>query len=211
MPDAARAALLVVDVQNDFCPGGALPVPDGNRVVAALNFHIDRAVKQGMPVYASRDWHPPITTHFAPYGGTWPVHCVRGTQGAAFHPQLRLPAAATVVTKGESPDSPGYSAFEGRTADGVPLREELRQRGITRLFVGGLATDYCVRYSVLDALAAGLEVQLLQDAIAGVDVQPGDAERALAEMRARGATVVAGIPAKRLSRGRRASAPPRTA
>jgi nicotinamidase/pyrazinamidase len=211
MPDAVRAALLVVDVQNDFCPGGALPVPDGHRVVTALNLHIARAVEQGMPVYASRDWHPPVTTHFAPYGGTWPVHCVRGTPGAEFHPQLRLPEAAAVVTKGESPDSHGYSAFEGRTAEGVPLPEELRQRGITRLFVGGLATDYCVRHSVLDALAAGLEVQLLQDAIAGVDVQPGDAAKALAEMRARGATVVAGIPAERLSRERRASAPPRPA
>jgi nicotinamidase/pyrazinamidase len=188
-PAVNRSALLVVDVQNDFCSGGALAVPLSDWVVASLNKYLDDAVARGVPVYASRDWHPDVTNHFAPYGGTWPVHCVQGTTGARFHPDLRLPATSVVVTKGEQANSAGYSAFEGRTAEGTILLADLRRRGITHLFVGGLATDYCVRHSVLDALLAGLRVTVLEDAIAGVDVTPGDSARALADMRDQGAEV----------------------
>jgi nicotinamidase/pyrazinamidase len=186
-----RSGLLVVDVQNDFCAGGTLAVPNADRVVSALNRYIGQAVGEGMTVYASRDWHPPRSTHFKPYGGPWPVHCVRDTEGARFHPDIRLPPTAIVVTKGESPTSPGYSAFEGRTPDGTPLAAELRRRGIDRLYIGGLATDYCVRQSVLDGLAAGLRVAVLVDAIAGVD--PDGSTSAIVEMRRQGACVGAGL------------------
>jgi nicotinamidase/pyrazinamidase len=187
MIHGARAGLLVVDVQNDFCPGGALPVPDGDRVVAVLNRYIEDAAARGVTVYASRDWHPVVTAHFRPYGGPWPVHCVQGTAGARFHPGLRLPATAIVITKGESPEGHGYSVFEGHTPEGKPFLSDLRERGIDRLSVGGLATDYCVKHSVLDALSAGLRVTILEDAVAGVDRE--DSSRALAQMRESGARV----------------------
>jgi nicotinamidase/pyrazinamidase len=175
----ARDALLVVDVQNDFCPGGALPVPDGDRVVPVLNAYIERFTAAGYPVFASRDWHPPQTKHFREWGGPWPPHCVQETEGAAFHRALRLPADAVVVTKGTDPEDDGYSAFEGKDEAGTRLGEVLRERGVTRLFVGGLATDYCVGASARDALRAGFEVVLLLDAMRGIDVEPGDVARAL--------------------------------
>ena len=190
MIDGKDAGLLIVDVQNDFCSGGSLPVPNGDRVVSALNRYIDDAVAHGAVVYASRDWHPAVSTHFTPYGGPWPVHCVQGTAGARFHPSLRLPPTAIIVTKGEDPGSHGYSAFEGRTPDGKPFLAELRERGIDHLYVGGLATDYCVKQSVLDALSARLSVTILEDAVAGVDARPGDSLQAVIEMRERGAHVM---------------------
>lgn len=182
-----RSALLIVDVQNDFCAGGTLAVPDSARVILSLNRRIEKATVDRVPIFASRDWHPAVTTHFAPFGGPWPVHCVAGTSGARFHPDLRLPSDAVVVSKGQHSETPGYSAFDGTTDDGTPLGEEMRKRGITHLYVGGLATDYCVKHSVLDALAAGLRVTVLTDAIASVDVHPGDAQRAIEDMRAKGA------------------------
>ena len=185
------AGLLIVDVQNDFCSGGALAVPGSESVIAALNGYIDEAAAADLPIYASRDWHPATTSHFTPYGGQWPVHCVQDSAGARFHPDLHLPSTAIVVTKGEELSAPGYSAFEGRTPEGSSLLAHLQENGITRLYVGGLATDYCVKQSVLDARAAGLTVTVLEDAIAGVEVRPGDSARALAEMRASGAGVVA--------------------
>ena len=183
------SALLVVDVQNDFCTGGALAVPGSDRVVDALNRHLRTAAERGQPIYATRDWHPARTSHFKDFGGEWPVHCVENTHGAAFHPDLQLPAGAIIVTKGDTADAHGYSAFEGATPDGTPLLDDLRRRGITHLYVGGLATDYCVRASVLDALKAGLRVTVLDDAIAGVDLKAGDSDRARDEMRAGGADV----------------------
>ncbi|OFW02590.1 MAG: nicotinamidase [Acidobacteria bacterium RIFCSPLOWO2_02_FULL_68_18] len=184
-----RSALLIVDVQRDFCPGGALAAPEGDRVVQPLNRYIEQAAAHGWPVYASRDWHPQVTRHFRPYGGEWPVHCVEHTRGAEFHPDLRLPPSAIVVSKGQSPEKPGYSAFEGHTPAGRTLADDLRARQIDHLFVGGIATDYCVKHSVLDARRAGLDVTVLADAIAGVDRQPGDSSGALEEMRAAGAKV----------------------
>jgi nicotinamidase/pyrazinamidase len=182
-----RSALLVVDVQRDFCPGGALAVPEGDRVVPVLNRRIAEATARGWPVYASRDWHPAVTSHFKAYGGEWPPHCVQDTEGASFHPDLRLPDSAIVISKGEAPERPGYSAFEGRTPDGRTLLEDLRARGIDHLYVGGIATDYCVRHSVLDALRSGIAVTLLEDAVAGVELQPGDSTRAIEEMQRAGA------------------------
>ena len=187
MTDGSAFALLVVDVQNDFCPGGALGVRDGDAVVAPLNRMIEWTKKHGGTVYATRDWHAPDAPHFKAYGGIWPVHCVQQTPGARFYPGLRLPADATVVNKGDSPASDGYSAFEGHTQAGAPLVHDLREKGIDHLYIGGLATDYCVRHSVLDAQKTGLEVTVLTDAIAGVDVNPGDSARAIEEMRAAGA------------------------
>ena len=190
MSNDYRAGLLVVDVQNDFCAGGALPVPNAERVVTALNLYIEEAAANGVSVYVSRDWHPPMSNHFKPFGGPWPVHCVRNTEGARFHPNLRLPASAIVITKGEGSSSTGYSAFDGHTPDGKQFPTDLRERGINHLYVGGLATDYCVKHSVLAALSAGLQVTLLEDAIAGVDRQ--DSAFAVNEMRRRGARVAAG-------------------
>jgi nicotinamidase/pyrazinamidase len=188
----SRAALLVVDVQRDFCPGGALPAPGCLRIIAPLNAYLARARALGMPVYASRDWHPAVTTHFKAYGGPWPPHCVQGTEGAEFHPSLELPGDTIVVSKGDDPERPGYSAFEGRTPDGRSLADDLRRRGIAHLYVAGLTTDYCVRQTVLDGLAAGLHVTVLTDAVAAIDARPGDGERALAEMSAKGAALAAG-------------------
>jgi nicotinamidase/pyrazinamidase len=190
MKDTGRSALLVVDVQKDFCDGGTLPVPDGDRVVPVLNRYIVEASASGWPLYASRDWHPLVTHHFRPYGGEWPPHCVQNTDGAKFHGNLRLPASTIVVSKGQDPDSAGYSALEGRTPEGKTLVSDLHERHVDHLYIGGLATDYCVKQSVLDALGAGFEVTLLGDAIAGVDVRPGDSARAIAEMRQAGARVV---------------------
>jgi nicotinamidase/pyrazinamidase len=183
-----KDALLVVDVQNDFCPGGSLAVADGDAVVPVLNGYLERAATAGIPIFASRDWHPAQTTHFSAYGGQWPPHCVQGTPGAAFHPDLRLPAGTVVVSKGMKPVDEGYSLFEARLDDGRDALSALRELGVTRVHVGGLATDYCVRATVLDALSARFDVFLLEDAIRAVEVQPGDGVRALEEMHAAGAS-----------------------
>jgi nicotinamidase/pyrazinamidase len=184
---SGRSALLVVDVQNDFVPGGALPVPEGDRVVPVLNEYIQRFHQAGLPVYFSRDWHPAETKHFRAYGGAWPPHCIQETPGAAFHAQLQVPQDAVIVTKGVDPEEDAYSAFQGRTPDDEPFAERLLRDGVEHLYVGGLATDYCVRASALDALRQGFRVTILLDAVRGVDVQPGDSERALAELREAGA------------------------
>jgi nicotinamidase/pyrazinamidase len=187
MSGPPETALLIVDVQNDFCSGGALAVPDGTAVIEPLNACIARLSAEGAPIYASRDWHPPTTRHFEAYGGRWPPHCIAGTDGAAFHHALALPERTIIVTKGNESGHDGYSAFEGRTSAGTTLTDDLRSRGITHLVVGGLATDYCVQASVLDARRAGFEVTVLADAIRGVDLQAGDSVRAVEAMKAAGA------------------------
>ena len=177
-----KSALVIVDVQRGFCPGGSLPVPRGDEVVPVLNAYIELAQKAGATIVASRDWHPPDHISFRSRGGPWPQHCVRGTPDAEFHPGLRLPPETIVVSKAQDPDAEAYSAFEG-----TQLEAKLKERAVERLFVGGLATDYCVKNTVLDALRLGFEVYLLTDAIRAVDVQPGDGERAIQEMLAAGA------------------------
>lgn len=184
-------ALLVVDVQNDFCAGGALAVPDGDAVVAPINRLVEAAVGAGRPVFASRDWHPEVSPHFSGCGGVWPVHCVQGTPGAEPHPDLRLPADTRWVSKGDLPSDPhGYDAFVGHLADGTRLADALRQAGIRTLVVAGLATDYCVKNSVWGARRAGFDVLLAVDAVRAVDVRAGDGFTALADMMAAGAVLV---------------------
>jgi nicotinamidase/pyrazinamidase len=190
MIETARAALLLVDVQNDFCAGGSLEVPKADRVFSPINRYITEALNHHMPVYASRDWHPAVSSHFKPWGGPWPPHCVQGTPGARFHPDIHLPSTAILISKGEDFASSGYSDLEGHTPDGTPFLEDLRARGISHLYVGGIATEYCVRHTVLDALAAGLHVTVLPDAIVGLDAE--DSERALVEMLEGGAQFAAG-------------------
>ena len=185
--DPSRDALVIVDVQNDFCPRGALAVPAGDEVVPLLNRYAERFAGRGAPVFASRDWHPTKTRHFAVYGGAWPAHCVQNTAGAGFHPALKLPANAEIVSKGMNPDEDAYSCFQAETRAGLPFAAALGEGGVGRLFIGGLVTDYCVKATVLDALKEGFEVVVLEDAVRAVDVKPGDGERALAGMKAAGA------------------------
>jgi nicotinamidase/pyrazinamidase len=184
MSSSSKRALIVVDVQNDFCPGGSLAVTRGDEVVAPLNKLIEEFLEHGEPVFKSRDWHPEKTKHFAAYGGTWPVHCVQNTKGAEFHPDLIDDMHIRVISKGLG-DEDRYSAF-----DGTDLGLQLRRLGVEEVWVGGLATDYCVKNTVLDALKDGFRVKALEDAMRAVEVNPGDGERALAEMREAGAEVV---------------------
>lgn len=175
-------ALIVVDVQNDFIPGGALPIANGDAVVPVLNRWIDRAQRLGLPVVASRDWHPKGHLSFKAQGGEWPVHCVEGTAGAAFHPDLALPADATIVTKGNRTDRDQYSAF-----DATGLAETLRRKGVSRVFIGGLAEDVCVRATALDAIKAGLTTHLIAGATK--PVTPAGGKAAIREMRAAGVVI----------------------
>ena len=175
-------ALLLVDVQNDFCPGGALAVPEGDKVVPVLNQYIERFEKIGAAIYASRDWHPPVTKHFKEQGGPWPPHCLADSWGAVFHPELNLSENVQMITKGTDPTDDGYSAFEAADAQGRGLATSLKDQKVAKLYVGGLATEYCVRASVLDGLEQGLDVVVLLDAVRGIDVNDGDVARALDEM-----------------------------
>ncbi len=178
-----RDALLIVDVQNDFCPGGALPIPDGHAVVPVLNTWIADAVAAGVPVYASRDWHPVGHISFTVSGGMWPSHCIQDTYGALFHPDLGLPDSVVKVTKGVRFDHDQNSAF-----DETGLSEKLRRDGIERLWIGGLAQDVCVLATALDARQEGFELFLIE---AGTrPVTPEGGARALAEMRSGGVRIV---------------------
>lgn len=182
-------ALLIIDLQNDFCPGGALAVPEGDRVVPVINRCSEFFSGVSRPVFASRDWHPEQTAHFRAFGGIWPPHCVQGTDGARFHPGLRLPPETVIISKGMDPARDDYSAFSGSDPGGESLAERLQSLGIGHLYVAGLATDYCVKESVLEALRLGLEVTVITDAVRGVDLEPGDSEKALAVMTAAGAVL----------------------
>jgi nicotinamidase/pyrazinamidase len=183
-PFAPGDALLLVDVQNDFCSGGALEVPEGSQVVPLLNEWIESACVARIPVFASRDWHPSNHISFRSRGGPWPPHCVQGSSGAAFHPELKLPKEAHIISKATSPEEDSYSAFGG-----TKLVEQLRGLGVERLWIGGLAQDYCVLQTVLDAIRAGFEVRVIADATRAVNVRPDDGERALEEMRGAGAVI----------------------
>ena len=174
-------------MQNDFCPGGALGISEGDRIIPLANWYARLFERRGLPVFASRDWHPAVTSHFQAYGGVWPPHCVQNTRGAEFHPQLSLPDSSIVVSKGMDPSEDAYSAFQAQTAEGETLADALRERGVQRLFIGGLATDYCVKATTLDAVDAGFEVVVLEDSVKGIDLNPGDIARAVAEMEEHGA------------------------
>lgn len=175
-------ALLIVDLQVDFLPGGQLGVPRGDQVLGPVNRLIAAFATRGLPIVASRDWHPELHCSFAAQGGPWPPHCVAGSAGAAFADAMRLPPDALVVSKADSVDQDAYSAFNG-----TGLAETLHARGVRRLVVCGLATDYCVLNTVLDGIAAGFRVLVVPDAMRAVDVAPGDGERAMARMLAQGA------------------------
>jgi nicotinamidase/pyrazinamidase len=177
-------ALVIVDVQVDFFPGGRLGVPGGDEVVPVLNRWIEQARRGGAVVVATRDWHPADHKSFAAQGGPWPIHCVRETPGAAFHPQLDLPDDAVVISKGTDPGDVGYSMFED-----TDLAERLTEAGVRRLWVGGLALDYCVRSTVLDGVEAGFEVHLIADAVRAVNLNPDDGEKSLKRIRAAGAKI----------------------
>jgi nicotinamidase/pyrazinamidase len=189
----AHTALVVVDVQNDFAdPGGSLYVAGGDDIIPAVNDQIAAARAGGATVVATQDWHPPATPHFTTGGGTWPVHCVRATWGAELHPALDV-EADVVVRKGTGGED-GYSAFtvlDPGTGEATPtgLAGYLRERGIRRAVVVGLAADVCVKATALDAVALGLDTTVRWDATRAVDVQPGDGERALAELRDAGVRV----------------------
>ena len=179
--DSETDALIIVDVQNDFCPGGALAVPRGDEVVPIIN----QLLEQRWLSVATKDWHPADHCSFKAHGGPWPPHCVQGTAGAELHPELAATKIQVVITKGSHPDRDAYSGFQG-----TELAKLLRESGVNRVVVCGLATDYCVRATAHDALQEGFEVLVLEDVIRGVEVQPGDSQRALEELRQEGAKVV---------------------
>jgi nicotinamidase/pyrazinamidase len=179
--DMATDALLVVDVQNDFCPGGALAVPGGHEVIPIIN----QLLKHDWLTVATMDWHPAEHCSFEPHGGPWPPHCVQDTAGAAIHPELDATQIDRVITKGSHPKEEAYSGFHG-----TELAQILRDRGVKRVLVCGIATDYCVRATAYDALQEGFEVLVLEDAIRGVEVNVGDCQRALDELRQAGVQVI---------------------
>lgn len=178
-------ALLIVDMQRDFLPGGSLGVAEGDLVIAPINELIALYQARDLPIYATRDWHPANHCSFAAQGGPWPPHCVADSEGAHFAVDLRLPEAAVVVSKAVSASEDAYSAFNGTGLAGI-----LRQRGASRVAVCGLATDYCVLNTVLDGIEAGFEILLATDAVRAVNVKPGDGDHAVARMLARGAVPV---------------------
>jgi nicotinamidase/pyrazinamidase len=176
-----QSALVVVDIQNDFCPGGALPVENGDKVVPVLNKYIEKFRKAGAPILFTRDWHPPDHSSFKAQGGPWPPHCVQNSEGAKFRGDLLIPPEGEIVSKADKKDE-AYSFFQA-----TDLAQKLKERGIKRLLVGGLATDYCVKETVLDGLKCGFEVFVLDDASKGVNVNPSDSDNALNLMVAKGA------------------------
>lgn len=180
-------ALLVIDMQNDFLPGGTLPVAEGDRVIAPLNRYLESFQDHHLPVFASRDWHPADHRSFQAQGGPWPPHCVQGSKGAEFVGQIDFPEDVTVFSTGFFPELEGYSAFEATDLD-----QTLRGSGVKRLFIGGLATDYCVLRTVKEARLQGYDVWLLEDAIRAVNAAPDDGAKAIDEMRAAGVHLYAG-------------------
>lgn len=173
--------LIVVDVQNDFCPGGALPVPDGDEVIAPIN----RLMQEIPFTVATRDWHPSDHRSFVTQGGPWPIHCVQETGGAQLHPKLHSSQIDAVVDAGRGRDDDGYSGFEK-----TDLERLLRDRGVDTVHIGGLALDYCVRATALDARRAGFNVVLHRDATRAINVSPDDDERTLQELREAGVEIV---------------------
>jgi len=180
----SKDALIIVDVQKDFLPGGSLPVPSGDEVIPVLNDYISLFKTAKAKVFATRDWHPPNHISFKEFGGQWPPHCIQDTEGAEFHPDLKLTENVTVISKAMDPKQESNSGF-----DGTSLEDELKRGAVTRIFVGGLATDYCVKDTVLDGLCLGFIVGLLSDAVRGINVKADDSEKAVSAMRIGGAKI----------------------
>jgi nicotinamidase/pyrazinamidase len=185
-----KKALLIVDLQNDFCPGGALGILGGDKIIPAINKYMKIFSKKKRPVFASRDWHPIKTAHFKDFGGRWLVHCIHNSSGAQFHPKLKLPKDAIFLYKGMDPLKDSYSVFQAEDESGRRFFNILKVLGIEELYIGGLATDYCVRFTVKDALKMGFKVRVLLDAVQGVDLRQGDSEAALKDMVKLGAKLI---------------------
>ncbi|MEJ2722227.1 MAG: isochorismatase family protein [bacterium] len=180
-----NTALLLVDLQNDFFPGGALPAPDGDAIVAPVNQLIEVFQQGELPIFATRDWHPRNHCSFEARGGPWPPHCIQGTPGADFNPRVNLPANATVISKAQSPERDAYSGF-----DGTDLAWRLEALDVSDVVVGGLVTEICVKNTVVDALKRRFGVTVVREAVSGVDVHPGDSKKALEAMEEKGARIV---------------------
>ncbi len=184
----AKDALVVVDVQSDFLPGGAIAVRGGRQIVPRLNAVIEAFAKDSRAVFFTRDWHPPDHVSFEGNGGMWPRHCVRDTPGAEFDSELRIPETATVISKGTEPRLEAYSAFSG-----TGLEKVLSDSGVARVILGGLATEYCVKETAVDALRFGFAVVVLKDCVMGVEHERGDSERALEEIISRGGRLITSV------------------
>ncbi len=178
----AKQALIVVDIQRDFCPGGALPVTGGDKIIPAVNELVRAFVKAGLPVFFTRDWHPRNHASFKAYGGPWPPHCIQNTQGASFHPSLAIPREAGVIDKGTLQAEDAYSGFQG-----TDMAHKLRDLHVKQIYVAGLATDYCVKNTVLDGAAKGFETYVVTDCVKGVNIKRTDSATALSAMLSRGA------------------------
>ncbi|MBI4706604.1 MAG: bifunctional nicotinamidase/pyrazinamidase [Candidatus Omnitrophica bacterium] len=178
----AKKALLVVDVQNDFCPGGALGIPEADKIIPVVNRYLKFFSKKESFVFATRDWHPLRSKHFKDFGGVWPVHCVQNTPGAAFHPKLKLPKGAIYLYKGLDPKKDSYSSFQAEDERGMSLEKLLDFFKVKEIYIAGLATDYCVKFTAHDALKHGFKVNILMDAIKGVNLKPNDSEDAIKRM-----------------------------
>lgn len=185
-----RQALVVVDLQNDFCPGGSLAVPDGDATIGIVNQWITRFANNDSPIAFTQDFHPANHCSFDAQGGPWPPHCVQETVGAQIHPEVTTPPQAEYFFKGTDPHADAYSGFEGTSAAGLDLATWLRQQRVDTLYVAGLATDYCVRATVLDACRLGFSVLLISRGIRGVEREAGDSDRAIDDMLAAGAVLV---------------------
>ncbi len=185
-----KKALLIVDVQNDFCPGGTLGVPEGDKIVPVINKYIRIFTQKKLPIFATRDWHPVRTKHFKDFGGLWPVHCIQSTQGAAFHPNLKLPKEVILLYKGMDPEEDCYSSFSAQDLSGQPLFKLLKRMAIKEIYIAGLATDYCVKFTAMDALKHSFKVKILTDAIKGVDLKPNDSAQAIKKITKMGAKKV---------------------
>ena len=185
MSSGCSRALIVVDMQNDFCPGGSLAVTDGDRIISEINRLVLDFEKDDCPVFFTRDWHPENHCSFSENGGMWPVHCVAETEGAAFHRELYIPESAVIISKANRPFPDAYSGFQETDLDNI-----LKLKGVSELTVCGLAADYCVKATVLDALDSGFKVSVVKNAVKAVNVKPDDGENAFKEMQGRGASVI---------------------
>ena len=185
MKTSRTKALIVVDVQRDFCPGGALPVRDGDKIVRPLNRVTEAFEKEDLPIVLTRDWHPRNHISFKSHGGKWPPHCVKNTAGAEFHPELYIPRGAVVISKATEPRKEAYSGFQGTN-----LASILRAKDVKEVLIGGLATDYCVLNTALDAVENGYRATVISDCVKGVNVKRTDSATAYRRMSSRGVKTI---------------------
>lgn len=176
-----KKALVVVDMQNDFCPGGSLGIKDADKIIPVINRWIANFTVENSPIVFTRDWHPENHCSFI----SWPIHCVANTKGAEFHPEVKKPDTAIVITKADTPDNEAYSSFEG-----TELHSKLKSLGVEEVYVCGLATDYCVKNTAIDALKLGYKVILIEDGMKAVNISADDGKNAIAELEKKGASII---------------------